>query len=132
MVKQNEEQQTLSDLAKPLNRGTQSIIVKTRVIAMNFKLEPPFIQMLQQTAQFSVLANEDPNSYIENFLEVYDLLKINGVSDDAIWLRAFPFSLKDQAKQWLQELLRGSITTWDEMVEAFLTRYFPPEKLAKL
>ena len=60
------------------------------------------------------------------------MLKINGVTDDAIKLRAFPFSLKGRAKQWLQSLPRASITTWEEMVETFLARYFPPGKSAKL
>ncbi|MED6139311.1 hypothetical protein PIB30_082623 [Stylosanthes scabra] len=27
---------------------------------------------------------------------------------------------------------RGSITTWDDLVNKFLTKFFPPQKLAKL
>ncbi|WP_375645363.1 retrotransposon gag family protein, partial [Bartonella sp. CL5QHWL] len=60
------------------------------------------------------------------------MLKINGVSDDAIRLRAFSFLLKRKARQWLQSLPRASITTWEEMAEAFLARYFPPGKSARL
>ncbi|XP_020271670.1 uncharacterized protein LOC109846842 [Asparagus officinalis] len=57
---------------------------------------------------------------------------MNGVSDDAIKLRLFPFSLRDKARPWLQSLPPGSITTWDQLSEAFLTKYFPPSKTAQL
>ncbi|KAH7677061.1 Retrotransposon gag domain-containing protein [Dioscorea alata] len=112
MAEQNEQQRTLSDFARPAVMGTQSSIVRPPITAMNFELKPSFIQMLQQSAQFNGLADEDPNSHIENFLEVCDMLKINGVTDDAIRL--------------------ASITTWEEMAEAFLARYFPPGKSARL
>ena len=132
MAEQEGQQITLSDYARPSVMGTQSSIVLPPIMAQNFELKPGFIQMLQQSAQFNGLADEDPNSHVENFLEVCDMLKINGVTDDAIKLRAFPFSLKGKAKQWLQSLPRASITTWEEMVETFLARYFPPGKSAKL
>src|SRR5262249_47189297 len=54
------------------------------------------------------------------------------VSDDAIWLRLFSFSLKGRAKGWLKTLPSGSITTWDRLIEKFMTKYFPPSKTAKL
>jgi hypothetical protein len=34
---------------------------------------------------------------------------------NTIRLKLFPFSLKDKAKTWLQNLRPGSIRTWDEM-----------------
>ena len=59
-------------------------------------------------------------------------MKYNGVSDDAIRLRLFPFSLKDKADYWLTTEPPDSITSWDELVNKFLTRFFPPAKAAKL
>ncbi|KAF7800716.1 DNA-directed DNA polymerase [Senna tora] len=49
-----------------------------------------------------------PNNHILNFLEICDAFKHNGVSDDAIRLRLFPFSLRDKAKVWLQSLQEGT------------------------
>src|SRR5262249_47809071 len=72
------------------------------------------------------------NTHIASFLEICDTFKSNGVSDNAIQLRLFPFSLRDRAKGWLNTLLSGSIITWDGLVEKFLTKYFPPSKTAKL
>ncbi|KAK5842285.1 hypothetical protein PVK06_004621 [Gossypium arboreum] len=67
-----------------------------------------------------------------NCLEYCYTFKINGFSDDASRLRLFPFSLRNKAKQWLNSLPRGSITTWEQIIEKFLLKYFPPAKLAKL
>ena len=61
-----------------------------------------------------------------------DTVKYNGVSDDAIWLRLFPFSLKDKAKHWLISELLDSITSWDDLSNKFMARFFPPAKVAKL
>ncbi|KAA3474252.1 Retrotransposon gag protein [Gossypium australe] len=46
--------------------------------------------------------------------------------------KLFPFSLRSKSKQWLNSLPRGSITTWDQMTEKFLLKYFPLAKIAKL
>ncbi|CAH9051333.1 unnamed protein product [Cuscuta europaea] len=49
----------------------------------------------------------------------------NGVSEEKIKLRAFPFPLKDTAKDWLFYLPSGSINTWAQMKKRFLDRYYP-------
>ena len=59
-------------------------------------------------------------------------MKYNGVGDDVIRLRLFPFSLKDKAKHWLTTEPPDSIRSWDELVNKFLTRFFPLAKVAKL
>ncbi|XP_075475877.1 LOW QUALITY PROTEIN: uncharacterized protein LOC142514366 [Primulina tabacum] len=88
--------------------------------------------MIQNTVQFGESALDDPNSHIADFLEICDTFKFNGVSDDAVRLRLFPFSLRDKAKSWLNCLPVGSITTWEDMAKAFLIKYFPPSKTMKL
>ena len=57
--------------------------------------------------------------------------KINEVTDDVIWLRLFPFSVKEKVQLWLASLPSESITTWDQLKQAFLHKYFPPQKTAK-
>ena len=53
-----------------------------------------------------------------------------GVSDDGIRLRLFSFSLKDKAKVWLRSLSSGTITTWDDLTNIFLSKYFPLARIA--
>jgi len=74
---------------------------------------------------------ENPNNHIAS-LEKCDTIKMNGVSNNAIRLRLFPFFLKDKAKSWLLNSNANSFTTWDGFSKAFLYKHFPPEKIAKL
>ncbi|XP_027368280.1 uncharacterized protein LOC113874248 [Abrus precatorius] len=68
----------------------------------------------------------------EEFKELCDTTRINGVSEEAIKLRLFPFSLRDRAKCWLQAQPQGKISTWADLVNKFLVKYFPPSKAAKI
>ena len=60
------------------------------------------------------------------------MMKYNGVSDNAIRLRLFPFSLKDKAKHLLNSKPPDSITSWDNLVHKFLLKIFPSEKATKM
>ncbi|CAL9012178.1 unnamed protein product [Prunus brigantina] len=51
-----------------------------------------------------------------------------GISDEAIRLRLFPFSLKERAKEWLYSLPSASITTWTALASKFLAKFFPAQK----
>ncbi|KAA3465762.1 RING-H2 finger protein ATL63 [Gossypium australe] len=132
VVAEHHDPRTMYDYAKPNLTGTESSIVRPAIAASNFELKPNTIQMIQQFVQFDGLQDEDPNNHLENFLEFCDTFKINGVSNYAIRLWLFPFSLRNKAKQWLHSLPRGSITTWEQMTEKFLLKYFSPAKTAKL
>ena len=59
-------------------------------------------------------------------------MKYNAVSDDAIRLRLFPFSLKEKAKHWLILEPPYSITSWENLSNKFLARFFSPAKAIKL
>ncbi|KAH9769561.1 hypothetical protein KPL71_012051 [Citrus sinensis] len=88
--------------------------------------------MLQTVGQFNGLPNEDPHLHLKLFLEVSDAFKIAGATQDALRLRLFPYSLRDRARAWLNSLPYDSITTWNELADKFLMKYFPPIKNAKL
>ena len=58
-------------------------------------------------------------------------LKLNGVRPDVIKLQLFPFSLRDVAATWFDSLSVGSVNTWEELVEAFMSRIFPLALIAE-
>ena len=62
---------------------------------------------------------------------MFDTVKYNRVSDDAIWLRLFPLSLKEKDKHCLISEPPDSITSWDDLSNKFLARFFPPTKAVK-
>ena len=58
-------------------------------------------------------------------------MKLNGVNPYVIKLQLFPFSLRDVAATWFKSLPYGLVTTWKELVEAYLSRFFPPVLTSK-
>ncbi|XP_024974888.1 uncharacterized protein LOC112512996 [Cynara cardunculus var. scolymus] len=88
-------------------------------------------QMLQTNGQYAGLYSEDPHSHLRSFMEIIDSFLIPDVSKDALRLKLFPFSLRDRARAWYNSLLPDSVTTWNEMAEKFLKKYFPPTRNAK-
>ena len=123
---------SLRDYAKPAVDNVQSSIRNPTIQANNFEIKPSIIQMIQTCVQFGGAPNDDPNLHLSSFIEICDTFKYNGVSEDAVRLRLFPFSLRDRAKTWLHSLPSGSITTWEDLAQKFLAKFFPPAKTAKL
>ncbi|KAL0285265.1 UNVERIFIED_CONTAM: hypothetical protein Sangu_2459800 [Sesamum angustifolium] len=95
----------------PTSDAMISSIAKPTVQANNFETKPFIIQIIRSSVQFSGLLEEDPNKHLSNFLEICDTFKFIGVNDGAVRLRIFPFSLCYAAKDWLQSLPAGSITS---------------------
>ena len=109
----------------------QTAIQRPPIYANNFELKSVTFQMLQNIL-FHGLPNENPNMHFTNFLEVCDTIKYNGVIEEALRLRLFPLSLGDRAKHWLTSQPPNSITSWNDLVQKFLTKFFPPAKIAQL
>ena len=59
-------------------------------------------------------------------MRMENTVKLNGVRPDVIKLQLFPFSLRDVVATWFDSLPVGSMNTWEELVEAFMSRFFPP------
>ena len=100
---QNAQPRTLKDYVWPVVNENNSGIRRQTINANNFELKPALISMVQQ-AQFSGSPLDDPNIHLKMFLEICDTVKMNGVTEDIIRLRLFPFSLRDKARGWLQSL----------------------------
>ncbi|XP_021754434.1 uncharacterized protein LOC110719750 [Chenopodium quinoa] len=111
--------------------GLLSSIVRPPVTAQHFELKPQFIQFISNDS-FAGTPHDCPVSHIDSFLEKCDTMKMNGVTNDAIRLRLFPFSLWDRAKEWLRDEGTGSFDTWDKLVKAFLVKFLGQEKTERL
>ena len=67
-----------------------------------------------QELSFDGKVNNDHNQHVENFLEICDLFKIQGATDDVVRLELFLFTLIGEPKSWMKSPEPDSITTWDE------------------
>ena len=91
-----------------------------------FELKPALINMVQ-ASQFCGKAHEDASAHLQHFLEICSTFTIKGVTQAAILLCLFPFSLLGKAKQWFYAN-KDRNTTWDNCSTAFLVKFFPTGK----
>ncbi|KAL4353922.1 hypothetical protein GQ457_06G007130 [Hibiscus cannabinus] len=94
-----------------------------------FQLKTGLIHLL---STFHGLPSESPHKHLSEFHLVCSSMKPQGVSEDQIKLRAFPFSLSGIAKEWLFYLPPNSITTWTDLNNKFLDRFFPAAKASEI
>ncbi|KAG9458523.1 hypothetical protein H6P81_003031 [Aristolochia fimbriata] len=134
MEGQNQEEgakKTMEHYVQSNPNAQRSAIVRLEVPS-NFEFKPQMLSMIQNNYQFGGLSHEDPNEHIEIFFEICDTFRFKDVTNEAVWLRLFPFTLRDRAKNWYHTLPPESIRTWDELQRKFLGKYFPPAKIIKL
>ncbi|GKC94033.1 zinc finger, CCHC-type containing protein, partial [Tanacetum coccineum] len=122
---------TLGDYSKPSHEGyknTIELLVGNNVVP----LRSDTIRLVQNGCLFHGLWSKDPNQHLKDFLKLVDLLDLNGENRERTHLRLFHFYLHDQARNWLECLPAGSITTWEDLTTRFLAQLFPPVRTAKL
>ena len=122
--------QTLKELAAPdLNQQPLCITFPTLDATTTFELKSRLIHLLPT---FHGLVGEGPHKHLKELHVVCTSMKPTGVTKDQIKLRAFPFSLKNSAKDWLYYLSSGSIKTWNEMMRLFLEKYSPASRATNI
>ncbi|GJV53679.1 reverse transcriptase domain-containing protein [Tanacetum coccineum] len=95
-------------------------------------LKNHMIQQVQNSCQFHGLLSDDANKHLDKFLTITQSMKQNGVSNDALHLYLFLYSLTHHATTWFDRLPKNSIHTFQEMAMKFLSKYFPPSMVTKL
>ncbi|GJW81475.1 MAK10-like protein [Tanacetum coccineum] len=122
---------TLGDYSKPSHKGYRNTIeipVGNNVVP----LRSDTIRLVQNGCSFHRLWSEDLNQHLKDFLKLVDSLDLDGDNKERTRLHLFQFSFGDQASNWLERLLAGSITTWEDLTTRFLAQLFPPGRTAKL
>ncbi len=117
-------QRTLRELATP-DVVQQPLCIDFPDIEVAFELKSGLIHLLPT---FRGLASDDPHKHLKEFHVVCSTMKPQGVTEEQIKLRAFPFSLADKAKDWLYYLPSGSIRTWNDLKRKFLEKFFPASR----
>ncbi|GJS02862.1 zinc finger, CCHC-type containing protein [Tanacetum coccineum] len=68
---------------------------------------------------------EDVVDHIAKVLKMVDLIYVSRVDSHQLRMKVFPISLADDAKEWWISYGDEKITTWEELVEKFLCRFYP-------
>nr|GEW96051.1 reverse transcriptase domain-containing protein [Tanacetum cinerariifolium] len=133
MVRPNgQAPRTMEELCQPSINGRGGPIAPIPIQATDFGLRHHMIQQVQNTCQFHGLPGDDANRHIDKFLEITQHMKQIGVSDDALPLSFFPYSLTHHVIAWYDRLPRNSIHSFDDMMRKFLSKYFSPSMVTKL
>ncbi|XP_024036911.1 uncharacterized protein LOC112096919 [Citrus clementina] len=121
-------ERTLRELAEP-DLNQQPLCIQYADLEVNFELKSGLIHLLPK---FHGFAGEDPHKHLKEFHVVCSSMRPQGVTEEQIKLRAFPFSVDGLAKDWLYYLPPGSITTWNGLKKQFLEKYFPASRAANI
>ncbi|KAL0307007.1 UNVERIFIED_CONTAM: hypothetical protein Sradi_6118000 [Sesamum radiatum] len=93
---ESEEEVMAQNLARTINEMTsldlnqQPLCIEYPTLDVDFELKSGLIHLLPT---FRGLAGEDPHKYIKEFHVVYSGMRPQGVTEEQVKLRAFPFSL---------------------------------------
>ncbi|GKD47242.1 hypothetical protein Tco_1271887 [Tanacetum coccineum] len=101
--------QTLEELCQPTVNGQGGPIAPVNIQATDFGLKNHMIQQVQNSCQFHRLPGDDVNKHLDKFLTITQSMKQNGVTDDALRLYLFPYSLTHHATAWFDRLPKNSI-----------------------
>ena len=114
---------TMEDFWRLVIQDECSTVRQPTIEAKNFVLKLALIIMVQQH-QYTRHPSEDPKEHMGRFLWMVNTLKLNGVRPKVIKLQLFLFSLRDVAATWFESLPYGSMNNWEELVKAYMSRFF--------
>ncbi|KAJ8627400.1 hypothetical protein MRB53_020707 [Persea americana] len=124
----NTQHRTLKELAAP-EVNYQPLCIQYPDLDADFELKSGLIHLLPK---FHGLTGEDPHKHLKEFHVVCSTMKPQGIAEEHIKLRAFPFSLDGVAKDWLYYLQPRAITCWNDMKRVFLEKFFPASSAAAI
>ena len=90
----------------------------------------PYLVPLLQT--FHGMENENPYTHIWDFEEGCATFKEGAIDMELLKLKAFPLTLKDKAKIWLNSLRPRTIRNWPVLQAEFLKKFFSAHKTNSL
>ena len=134
-----EEQQSQQGVQRDPNayRSMRDHIHPPRVSAPSCIIPPaedvivrPYLVPLLPT--FHGRENGNPYTHIRDFEEVCTTFKEGAIDMELLKLKAFPITLKDKAKIWLNSLRSRTIRNWAELQAEFLKKFFSAHRTNSL
>ncbi|XP_031094188.1 uncharacterized protein LOC115998667 [Ipomoea triloba] len=118
----------MKDFGRPQVGASPSCIVLTDA-ARNYELKTVHYNQLPS---FHGSASEDALTFIRDFYGIVQQFPLNDLTEDALRMRCFPYTLKDAAKTWFMTLTPGSLRTWPEVYNKFIGKFYSHAKTAEL
>ncbi|CAL8136909.1 unnamed protein product [Prunus armeniaca] len=119
------QNETMGDLDIPtILMSPSSIVLPTA--ARNYELKNIHFNMMPS---FHGLSSKDPLAHIRDiFNMVSNMALTEEVTEEHLMMKVFPYKLKDKVKMWLNSLRPGLLTSWTEVQNKFLEKFFSTQK----
>jgi hypothetical protein len=104
-------------------------ILNLAEMGRSFEINTSTIRMLQHSP---FIGKEDPNLHLQAFVQLCQTFNMDGVTQDQMWARLFPFSLLGKALQRFYSQLAETVQDWNALMRAFMREYYSPGKTQSL
>jgi hypothetical protein len=94
-----------------------------------FEIKTSTIRMVQHSP---FTCKEDPNLHLQAFIQLCQTFNMDGVTQDLMRERLFPFSLLGKALQWFHSQPAETVQNWNALMKAFMKEYYSPGKTQSL
>jgi hypothetical protein len=98
-------------------------------IGRPFEIKTSTICMVQHSP---FTGKEDPNLHLQAFIQLCQTFNMDGVTQDQMRARLFPFSLLGKALQWFHSQPAETVQNWNALMRAFMKEYCSPGKTQSL
>ena len=95
----------------------------------NYELKGMYFNQLPS---YHGLPNEDALTFMRTFYGTVENFPRNGLTNEELRMRCIPYTLKDRANAWWLSLPAGSLTTWDQVYERFVGKFYSHSKTMSL
>ncbi|KAL4360519.1 hypothetical protein GQ457_04G019400 [Hibiscus cannabinus] len=123
---------TIRDYLAPILDDLNPAILAPEFQAAHLELNPLMFDMLNSIGQFGGAPHEDARHHIHSFLELCDSFRPQGVHEDVLKLKLFPYSLRDRARAWLSGVPSYMMESWTDLCKSFLLHHNPPNMNTQL
>ncbi|XP_050125739.1 uncharacterized protein LOC126603005 [Malus sylvestris] len=119
------QNETMGDLDMPTIPESPSSIALPAA-ARNYELKTIHFDMMPS---FHGMSTEDPLAHIRDiFNMVSNMALVEGVTEEHLRMKVFPYTMKDKAKTWLNSLRPRTLTSWNDIQNKFLEKFFSTQK----
>ncbi|CAH9082985.1 unnamed protein product [Cuscuta europaea] len=120
--------QLMKEFGRPTVGASPSCIVLSEA-AWNYDLKTVHFN---QFPSFHGLASEDALIFIRDFYGIIQIFPLQGVTEEELRMRCFPYTLKDVVKTWFMSLTPGSLRTWADVYNKFIGKYYSQSRTSEL
>jgi hypothetical protein len=100
-------------------------IINLQDVGRPFKIKVTTIRMVQHSP---FTGKQDQNLHLQAFVQLCQIFEEDGVTQDQIRARLFPFSLHGKALRWFHTLPAESKQDWEALMRAFMKEFYSPTK----